>query len=282
MDPMGERTGADWRRRRGQDGPPAGDGSSAIDAATLRRDSRVPLYVQIHDRVVTAIKDGTLEAGSQLPSEPELVGTLHVGRPTVRQAISLLRMEGWVVTRRGLGTFVAGAGAEVSLLGFDGLTRSLEARGLSIRDELVLSEMVSRPPLEVLHVQEAGPWWLAVRLRRLRRDRQELPLCVESDCFPSARCPDAPAIFERTGSATAVLNQTYGLEIARCEVATRAVTVPARWRQALDLHARSPVLAMERVNIGPDGAVIHVASFLARTDTVPLVEHLPNPAFGRP
>jgi len=248
----------------------------ALDETRLRRDARTPLYVQIRDRLVTAIKDGDLQPGDRIPSEPELVRSFRVGRPTVRQAVALLRQEGWVVTHRGLGTFVSGPSAEISLLSFDGLSQVLLAQGLSLHDITLSSEVADQPPLEVLIPEDAGRWWIVRRLRHLVRGDHDEPLCVETDSFPVAVCPDAAAIFERTGSATAVLRQTDGYELATCDVASRAVRVPQRWRAALNLSAGAPVLAVERLNRAQDGTVLHAGQFIMRTDLVPLIERLPN------
>lgn len=250
----------------------------SLDGSRLRREAPIPLYVQIRDRLVAAIEHGDLAPGDRIPSEPELVKTFRVGRPTVRQAVALLRQEGWVVTHRGLGTFAAGPSAEISLLSFDGLTQVLRVQGLSLRDTTLSAETAEHPDLEVLSVQDQGQWWIVRRLRHLTRGDHDEPLCVETDSFPLSVCPDAAEIFARTGSATAVLQEAYGYEIDACDVASRAVRVPQRWRTALQLSAGAPVLAVERVNHGPDGTVLHVGSFLIRTDLVPLIERLPNPA----
>ncbi|MHB8452803.1 MAG: GntR family transcriptional regulator [Mycobacteriales bacterium] len=255
--------------------------SAQIELGNLRRDSSLPLYVQIRDRLVDAITQGQLAPGARLPSEPELVARFGVGRPTVRQAIALLRQDGWVLTRRGFGTQVAASTEAVSLLGFDGLTRSLHARGISVQDTLLDSAVVSTPPLTILNVEDTGDWWTAVRLRRIPGATGLQPLCVEIDCFPCALCPHAPEVFSRTKSAAAVLQETYGFAVAASEVATVAVSVPPRWRSTLELPKGAPVLAMERVNTGLDGAVWHAVAFFLRTDLMPLVERLTNPAVAR-
>ena len=69
-------------------------GSPGLQLGLIRRDSPLPLYVQIRDRIVEAIGTGDLPPGAQVPSEPELVSAYGVGRPTVRQALALLRREG--------------------------------------------------------------------------------------------------------------------------------------------------------------------------------------------
>ena len=55
-----------------------------------------------------AIRRGEYQPGETLPSEPRLVEQFGHSRPTIRQALALLRAEGLVDVRPGLGAFVAG------------------------------------------------------------------------------------------------------------------------------------------------------------------------------
>lgn len=265
-------------------GAPAGDltdGRDGLHPTAVLSNQPIPLYVQVRDHLVAAFAAGEIKPGERIPSEPDLARAFRVGRPTVRQAVSVLRQEGWVMTRRGLGTYVVGKTEEISLLGFDGLTQALKARGIVLQDQVLHSGVVDLPDLDVLHAEAPGPWWALRRLRNLVRKKHLEPLCIEMDCFPLVVCPDAQRVFERTSSAAAVLQETYGFQIATCDVATRALTVPAEWRGPLDLEAGAAVLTMERINRAADGTVLHVGSFMIRTDRVPLVERITNPAVRR-
>lgn len=243
----------------------------------LRRDHHVPLYMQIRDRLVEAIRDGSLQVGDRIPAEPELGTQFRVGRPTVRQAIAVLRQEGLVLTRRGLGTFVASPSAEISLFGFDGLSRRLDGRGIAHSSELIRVDRQDHPRVEVVEVNAEGPWWGPVRLRRVEHQGVPQPLCIETDWFSEARCPEAEEAFARTGSATAV-RHAFNIEIARAEVAIKAVAAPAAAAALLDMRPGQPLLYVERAHEDVDGTVAHVATFLIRTDLVPLVDRLQNPA----
>lgn len=244
----------------------------------LQRDVHVPLYIQIRNRVVDDIEAGRLRPGSQLPSEPEMVAEFRVGRPTVRQALALLRQEGWAVTRKGSGTFVGDQRPRVSLLDFDGLSRSLASRGFTLEDEVLSDERLTEPSLDILSVGEPGDWWQVTRLRFLAEKSGRRPLCLETDAFDLALCPTAIDLFEESRSAAAVLEHGYGHGVRSCDVATRAVAASTSVARLLDVKAGSPLLAMERVNRSSDGATIHVVSYLMRTDEVPVMETLINPA----
>jgi DNA-binding FadR family transcriptional regulator len=59
------------------------------------------------ERLSAQIMAGELKPGAQLPTEPELIAAAGVSRTVVREAVSALRAEGLVVTRQGVGAFVA-------------------------------------------------------------------------------------------------------------------------------------------------------------------------------
>src|SRR6516164_11319657 len=58
-------------------------------------------------RVADDITSGKIAPGSRLPTEQELIAATGVSRTVVREAVAALRAEGLVVTRQGVGAFVA-------------------------------------------------------------------------------------------------------------------------------------------------------------------------------
>jgi GntR family transcriptional regulator/MocR family aminotransferase len=65
---------------------------------------------QLEDRLRELVRDGTLAAGSQMPSSRALSGDLGVSRRLVVEAYAQLLAEGYLVARQGAGTYVAAAG----------------------------------------------------------------------------------------------------------------------------------------------------------------------------
>lgn len=58
-------------------------------------------------RLREEIASGLLQAGERLPTEQQIALTYGVSRPTVREAVGLLKHDGLVVSRQGAGAFVA-------------------------------------------------------------------------------------------------------------------------------------------------------------------------------
>ena len=59
------------------------------------------------ERLTDQITAGALKPGAQLPTEQELIASTGVSRTVVREAVAALRAEGLVITRQGVGAFVA-------------------------------------------------------------------------------------------------------------------------------------------------------------------------------
>ena len=70
------------------------------------------LYRQIADQIRGLIRSGEFSPGARLPPERDLAKQLGVSRPSVREALIALEVEGLVEVRIGSGIYVLGADAE--------------------------------------------------------------------------------------------------------------------------------------------------------------------------
>lgn len=68
---------------------------------------RRSLTSELIEQLRGQILNGTLTSGQQLPTEQELVRSADVSRTVVREAVAALKADGLVITRQGVGAFVA-------------------------------------------------------------------------------------------------------------------------------------------------------------------------------
>jgi GntR family transcriptional regulator len=66
-----------------------------------------PLYKQVTDQVKDAIASGTLKSDTKLPSIREMSKELKISIITIKRAYADLEREGYLITRAGMGSFVA-------------------------------------------------------------------------------------------------------------------------------------------------------------------------------
>ncbi|QYA14872.1 FadR/GntR family transcriptional regulator [Rhizobium sp. AB2/73] len=83
---------------------------------TTNARARQRLAQRVIDELRTQIESGKLQAGDQLPTEPQLEAAFDVSRTVVREAIADLRAAGLVKPVQGKGVFVSETSARSSLL----------------------------------------------------------------------------------------------------------------------------------------------------------------------
>ena len=80
----------------------------------LDYDRGIPIYRQIYEAVVAALATGALDHGEQLPTIHELAARLEVNPNTVARAYGELERDGYIVGKRGVGTFPAPNGEDAA------------------------------------------------------------------------------------------------------------------------------------------------------------------------
>lgn len=77
-----------------------------LDQLRLER-TGVPIYVQLRDQILQAIRSGLLEPGERLPTMRQVAVALKVDLNTVRHAYDELERLGALTLERGRGSFVS-------------------------------------------------------------------------------------------------------------------------------------------------------------------------------
>jgi len=195
------------------------------------------LYRQIADQIAALIDAGEYSPGQRLPPERDLARQLGVSRPSVREALIALEVEGYVEVRMGSGVYVADrstvAAAAAKLAADSGPFELIRARWM-IESECAALAAKEATRAQVRAIEEAVDEMEAVR------DRGVVPL--EADRAFHLR------IAEATGnSALALVVQTLwdqrtGPLFLRLE---HHYDTPALWTVAIKEH-RDIVAAIAR------------------------------------
>lgn len=72
----------------------------------IDKGSDQPVYMQIAEAMIAAVKTGQLKGGDALPGSRQLATQLKVNRNTIVAALDVLMAEGWLVSRERQGIFV--------------------------------------------------------------------------------------------------------------------------------------------------------------------------------
>ena len=139
-----------------------------------------PLYVQLEMLLRDKIDARAWRNGEAIPSEAELCERYGVSRGTVRRAIQMLVQEGYLITKKGSGSFVSEGGiprpATRSPLSFAVLLRE---RGMDFSTRVLSREVMGAPQAVAAHlgVGQGSP---TLFMRRVRSVAGAPMVCQES------------------------------------------------------------------------------------------------------
>jgi len=75
----------------------------SLDKAIFKPVKTKRTFEEVSSKIKALIFDGTLKSGDKLPSESELAKQFNVGRQTVREALRILELSGFIMVKKGFG-----------------------------------------------------------------------------------------------------------------------------------------------------------------------------------
>jgi GntR family transcriptional regulator, hexuronate regulon transcriptional repressor len=123
------------------------------------------LYKRVADELRVSIVGGVYPAGRRLPAERELAEMFNVSRPTIREAVIALELQGLVEVRVGAGVFVleasaagraTSAGTELTIGSFELMEarRIIESETAALAATLIDDEQLERLDAIVARMEE--------------------------------------------------------------------------------------------------------------------------------
>jgi GntR family transcriptional regulator len=238
----------------------------------LDRQSVVPLYYQIQQRLTEQIRSGELKPGELVPSEQEISARLGVSRMTARQALKSLCGRGLAYSQRGKGTFVSRMKLEKNFRQLLSFSEEMKVRGSQPRSK-VLAFKHLRPEADVAEALDLSPADEVIFLRRVRIADSE-PLCIEATHLPVRLCPNLLESFEPSGSLYRALAEHYGLQVHTADEVAEASLATVAEAKLLRVAVKSPVFRFTRTAYLHNGQPVEFVKSTYRGDRCKVVNRL--------
>jgi GntR family transcriptional regulator len=224
---------------------------------------------QTRDRVVDLIEN--LGVGSAIPSERQLSADLGVSRLTVRAALDDLVREGYLVRRRGSGTFV-GEPKIAQQLTMTSFTDDMRKRGMKPSSRTLSLETIMAGAYlgRCLHVSPSEPVVVAKRLRLADSETMAIEtLHVRESLVPALTARDL-----ETTSFYELLEGRYGIEIVGGIQTIEPTVTNEEESTALGVPIHSPAFQFERTTRAESGEIVEFVRSIYRGDRYRLVTEL--------
>jgi GntR family transcriptional regulator len=230
---------------------------------------------ETRERVLELIE--ALGVGDSIPSERQLGVDLGVSRLTVRAALDELVREGYLVRRRGAGTFVA-APKVAKGIDINSFSDDMRARGMTPASRTLDLRVVPAGARlgRILHVSPAEPVVAVKRLRLADGD----PMAIELLHVRQSLVPGMTSADLEENSFYDLLASRYDLSIVGGSQTIEPTVTNEEESSVLGVPLHSPALLFERVTRSASGDIVEFTSSTYRGDRYRLVTELG--AGGRP
>jgi GntR family transcriptional regulator len=223
----------------------------------------ITYYHQVYTVLATALADGSITAGSALPSETELMQRFSVSRNTVRHALGRLEAEKRIVRRRGSGSYARSSPAPA---------HSPEAVAEVVHDVDSAKTLTSSRLLRVQtgptpeFVRRRDPQFGEVSMMIQRcRSYKEMPFMLTTSFVPDTLGRRLTRRHLSQQTVLVALN-ALGIVPATADQITTAVTADSFTARHLGVDPASALLCVHRLIRDAKGQAIEHESHFYRPD----------------
>lgn len=146
-------------------------------------------YLEIQNKILQQIINGSLPEGGMLPSENQLAQAFGVTRTTIRRALKNLEDERYLTSKKGLGRIIRNRPKQI--LSYLNKLESIEAMIYSSGQQLIELDRkletgnMNENQAKLLQCDEGSPYMRLVRLRAI----ENTPVAVTINIFPENKAP---------------------------------------------------------------------------------------------
>jgi GntR family transcriptional regulator len=208
----------------------------------LNPQSPMPLYHQLADLLLAAIRSGEYPTGSRIPSEHVLAAAHGIGRPTVRQALDLLVRKRVLVKKRGSGTFVRTGQNEVDLFSLAGTLSAFHRKGLSVATHILHKTRLQIIGPDLENPFSGGNAYFLSRLTRV----EDTPVLIEDIYLHAQLFAGIDAIDLEGRSLSQLVEERYYLRPNGGKQNFRIGYVKGKKARELAVSPSTPILRVSR------------------------------------
>jgi DNA-binding GntR family transcriptional regulator len=204
----------------------------------------IPQYRRLYEILRKHILDNVYKEEDLLPSENELCQLYGMTRPTVRQALSSLANDGYIIKHQGKGSIVHHPPKEIGILSVSGTTSAVGDRNLITK--IIVKPVLMKWPVDFMfpltQLEEESGCIYIERVRFL----DDLPIFYDLSYIANINLPRITSRQFENKSLFRILRDSYRIEIKGGEQRIKAIPATSRISRLLQLEKGQAVLHLER------------------------------------
>jgi GntR family transcriptional regulator len=211
----------------------------------LDRTGGQKLYIQLAELIREQIKAGQIKEGDLLPTEDNFCRSYEVSKAVVRQAMTELAREGWVLKRQGIGTFASRPQFREGPVMVTGLSDRILDFGLAFETH-VIHKGPAALPSDLTALFGGEPPDIMFKIVRLRRVKGS-PVLLETAYIHAALCPGLALDDLKNQSLFELIEKRYNLRIQKVACSVDMTSLGEREADLLKAPVGKPALLFDQI-----------------------------------
>jgi GntR family transcriptional regulator len=237
----------------------------------------LPVYYQIKQTIKGWILSREFNPGGKIPSENELAEKFKVSRLTVRQAIAQLVQEGFLISKRGEGTFVTRNQSLIDgfSLEFTGFMDDLFYQISRSKTKSVQIQQILAPKLIKKKLELPDPQKEVIQIKRVRfLEGKSFAFTVNYLPLRIGKRLHAKDLYRK--SLMYILEQDLGIKFTEAFQTIQASFADREVSEQLEITSGSPVLFVERIMYTDHAKPVELVQSSYRGDLYKYIVRLKN------
>jgi len=205
----------------------------------------LPQHRKLYELLRRHIIDGIYTEGDLLPSENELCSLHQVTRPTVRQALTQLVSDGYIIKRQGKGSIVRALPKGIGILSIQGTTSGVGSHNLETK--IISKPILVRWPFGFFHditLEESEVGCIKLERQRIVDGN---PVLYEISYLPNINIPRFIQKSFENRSLFEVLRSSYQIEVIGGKQRIRAIKATREISSYLNVEEGVAILCLQRI-----------------------------------
>ena len=229
----------------------------------INKNSPLPLYYQLKESILTAIKNKEFEVGDRLPSERELAEYHNISRMTVKKAVDILVDNGYLIRKQGSGTFISDYQESYSISPLLSFSREMEQKGLSYKSQLLKFSKIKNDKIsKKMNLSSDKELYHIQRLRLI----EDKPFLLENTYLSAEKFNGLEKEEIENNSLYKIIKDKYKIKLINAEAEVEAVIFDSQTAKKMQVQEGILGLYFEQFSKNENNKIIEYTSAYYRND----------------
>lgn len=229
----------------------------------INKKSPLPLYYQLKESILTAVKNKEFKVGERLPSERELAEYHNISRMTVKKAVDILVDNDYLIRKQGSGTFVADYQQSYSISPLLSFTKEMEKKGLNYTTKILAFNKIKN--YKIASKMDLSPDSKLIKLERLRLIENK-PFLLEKTFLAADNFKNLKKEELKNNSLFKIIKNKYDIKLSNAEAEVEAVIFNAETAAKMQIKEGLLGLYFEQFSKNEKEEIIEYTSAYYRND----------------